>query len=959
MASVTVLIYRIDTTYDTPTISNWNTNLGPVNITAGNHLHVIIDDTTFALSVEYRSSSTPGGGSYMGTLTEGPNLFFGYNGAATLLTASPYWQACDGTALRKIGVSSLFPYATLSFQEGAAECVVAPVCDLDFSPFYNYDHATGPVANDGFIRVFASSSNGPIKYALNDPDFDYATEGQTDNEFFNLPPNLYTVYAKDAAGCQDTIIIEIGITENYGVKYRFEFQDSLLESSKHHRVDILERAYEGAITEICGGDDDTLHVKWNGDPNDPNLALVPSELDLQILKEVAGTFTDLFTDDDRLFKIQHYVSDSNNFTGVPIYWTGYVIPEFHNEPWVFEPYYLDITATDGLAELKNLDFKDENDNLFKGDQKAIKIIAAVLKKADLHLNIRCGLNIFSEEMDTAATDDPLDQAYVDTRIFLSDKDEPIKCDEVIKKILEPFRATLCQGQGYWWIRRISDMVGTFAYREFDEDGEYDSNTTFAPTKDLKFPTQSNRAAWANKSARLSHLRNYGYFQITHDTGKDNNLIDEGRFEAEDIEEVSSGNQFFRNWNFFLAQAGAKFGHETVSRGNSTGAFFLDLNAANVPQAWNKLYSKAIDFSSGQGAVKIQFDYLVSPNFAGLPYITLGWSVKVTNGSESDWMKANFPPNFSRPSSDEIINEIYVTSFDTWQTFELTSYLLAVSAPATLQVTIYMHNHYGRDFDDIVDLKTFSISDLDVSLREGKKVMVGEDTKMYVYTSVADNSTAESLPDVVRPNDYASDYLWTLDKIVNIPPNVGLVNKFLIDNLSVSYFPYVVIDGRTTYIDPPATVSYSEETSSFIKSNFTNTVYLGDMPRFNDEYEDNERLIYRGYFRLSDGSPTTLWARAGVTESKKLLSILKDDVRDQFSQPARKLSGTFISDTIFHYVNSIQEHFEGSRYQIMTMDFNCKKAQYTVDIVKVRTAGDGEPPLETGAFAPEPFSESYE
>lgn len=1108
MAAVTVLVWRIDTGYD----STWNTNLGPVSITAGNHIHVIVDDVTFAVTADYRSSSTPGGGSYLGTLTEGPNLFFGYNGAATLLTSSPYWQTCDGTTLRKVGTSNNFPYGTLSNNPGAAECAVAPVCDLDISPFYTVTDATGPTNADGRIQGSATSSNGTIKYSFN-PDFEYGTPyelfplpaldtwgsyntssepgvwtggiptptlaitapttlvpavfdwfgpvvsftvGQTyrysftitafsddpvwlwvrvvtgdvffniveeklmagwasptgkvftgtfefeatadmtrlavvieipagtastdvdveinsftdlsgtpqgpdvqlDFDFQNLLPGTYTIYAKDAVGCQDQITIEVGIVEDYAVKYRFDFQDTLVESGKFHRVDILERAYDGEITKFCGSGD-PVHIVWNGDPNDPSKTMVPSEMQLQIKKMVAGEFEDLFTDDDRKYKIQHYVSDTSDFTGVAIYWTGYIVPEFHNEAWLFEPIDLDVTATDQLGELKNLDFVDENENIFKGDQKAIKIIAAVLKKCDLDLNIRVGVNIFSAEMTTAATDDPLDQAYIDTRIFLTSKDAPIKCDLVIDKILAPFRAQLCQSQGYWYVRRLSDTVGTFAYREFDPEGDYVSNSTLNPTLGLKFPTESNRAAWANRTPRLSHLRNYGYFEIIHDAGRDNNLIDEGRFEAEDIEELSSGNQFFKNWNFLQAQAGVVFGYENVIRSDSKGAFFADFEDANYPQADNKLYSIEVPFVGGVS--KIKFDYLVVPRYAGLPYIRLGWSVKTTNGPSSRWMRQDFPPDFVRaPGSDEeIINEIYVTSFNSWQTFELTvSNFFGVSPPATLQITFYMHNHYGRDFDDITDLKTFSISDLDDSLREGRKVMVGEDSKMYVYTSVADAVTAESLPDVVRPNDYSSDYLWTLDKVVNIAPNVGLVNKFMIDNVSISYYPEAVVSGRTSIIEPPATVTYAEEVSSFIKSNLSKTVYLGDMPRFDEENEENERLIYRGYFRTSDGSPTTLWTRPGVVEAKRLLEITLEDYRDQFRNPMRKLSGTFISDIVWHFINSVAENFEGSRYQILTMDFDLKKAQYTVDMSATSTGTDGEPPVVNGAFS-NAYSDAYD
>jgi hypothetical protein len=946
MATFDVLVWKITTSYT----GTWNTNLGPVTLAFDNYLHVRLNDVAQTLSVDYTSAEAEGGGSYMGTLTEGPNLFFGFGGAAELRTVQPYYQFCDGTTLMKVGSGSLYPYGTLSANAGAAECVIAPVCDLDISPFYTTTDATGPVNPDGELVVSATSSNGTIKFSF-DPNFDYTTQGQTSGTFSGLISGVYTVYAKDAIGCQDNITIEVLVTTVYNVKYRLEFTDSLKESSKHHRVDILERAYVGAVTEFCSGGD-PLHVRWNGDSNDPNKTLIPAELNLVILKEVFGTFTDLFTDDDRKYKVIYYIDSTSAFISPLTYFIGYVVPEFHNEPWIFEPYELTITATDQLGELKNEAFIDENDNKIKGEQKAIKLIAAVLKKPDLGLNIRCAINMFSAEMDSAISDDPLDQAYIDTRIFLDDKDSPIDCEDVIDKILAPFRAQLCQSMGYWWIRRLSDTIGNFAYREFDVEGDYVDNDTFNPVQGLKFPSQTNRAAWANRSAMLSHLRNYGYFAITHDAGRDNNLIDEGRFEEDDIMELSSGNQFFKNWSFFVAQPGVKFGFEHVINGSSKGAFFADFEMANNAQAFNKLYSVEVPLGELGGLSKIQFQYFVEPRFSGLPYITLGWSAKVTDGtSTSVYMRTDHPPYFSRVNNtDEIINEIYVTSFNTWNTFELTSQFLLVAPPATLQITFYMHNHYGRDFDDIVDLKNFIISDLDDVLREGKKVMVAEDNLMYVYTSVADAVTAESLPDVVRPNSYANDYLWMLDKIVNIAPNLGLVKKFLIDNVSFSFYPAVVIGIKNVFIEPPATFTYDEELSTFIKSNFIKTMYLGDMPRFSDEYEGNERLIYRGYFRMEDGTPTTLWTRTGVTEEKPLLQITLEDFRDQFRNPSRKLSGSFISDIVFNYINSVQEDFEGSRYQFLTFDFDAKKAMYTIDMVATATGDGGEPPVSNGAFS---------
>jgi hypothetical protein len=74
------------------------------------------------------------------------------------------------------------------------------------------------------------------------------------------------------------------------------------------------------------------------------------------------------------------------------------------------------------------------------------------------------------------------------------------------------------------------------------------------------------------------------------------------------------------------------------------------------------------------------------------------------------------------------------------------------------------------------------------------------------------------------------------------------------------------------------------------------------------------------------------------------------LRDQFSTPKRKLSGAFVSDILWHFTNSVQEFFEGSRYQFLTMDFDAKRAMYTIDMIEVVTGEGGEPPAETGAYS---------
>jgi hypothetical protein len=946
-----VLVYRITATYT----GTWD----GFTLAVDNFLHVILDDSDGSLSVEYTSSQTPGAGTIYGTITFGPSLYFGDGGSSVLLTDSPYYQYCEGTTLHKIGTNNLFPYATLSNNFNNSECQLAPVCDLEISSLYTIMPATGPSNSDGAITISATSSNGTIKYSL-DPDFNYTTEGQTSPTFSGLYPQFYTIYAKDAAGCQDNITFEITVTEVYGVRHRLEFTDLHNISQKAVRFDIEERAYVGSIIEMCGSEQDPLIVSYDGNRDDASRDFLPSRSTLKIKVETEGQYTHLFTQDDRKFRGKLYIGD--DFGSLEIYHIGYLIPQFRKEPYLAPPYFVSVTFSDQLGELKRKDFRDYYGNLIKGDLPMIKIVAEILKKTNLGLNIRCGVNVFDENMDETATDDPLAQAYIDTRIFRGPKDVPLKCDYALSEILKPFRAQFFQSMGYWWIIRLSDAVGTFAYREFDTNGNYLSNSTFNPIKELDTPTAvraGSGAMFINSSQLLEYVNNYGRFTITNELKKDGNLIDEGRFESEDIQTLGSGNQTFNRWNVLLGQGGVKFGHETVNNGDSTGAFYFDYDAVNNDQADTMVYSDHIPIENSIGGkIRFKFQYFIDAKYT-VPYVRIAWVLKFHLTVDDSFRWLTFLSNGAVGYSlTEQKNEIYVSQFGSFQTFDILTVMPANDIDYAI-IEYYFHNHYGRDFDDRAALKTFSVTTF--SNPEGvKRMIVDDDTsKTAIYTSEY-SLDAESAPDVLRPNDYngvTNPVVWRLDKVINLSAGVGLVSRIKLDNVSLSFYPLINVP-ITQFIDPPETLSYYKESSTFVEPSFELPCLIGDMIRFDEEFPRNERNLYRSYIRLSDGTPTQFWHRSGVNEAKRLLQITLEDYAAQFSEPQRKLTGQKATNTVLHFVNCLRDNIDDMRYRPMTFDFDVLNAFYTPDLCGVTAGADGEPPYTPGAFKANAFSSGF-
>lgn len=943
--TLSVIIYRIDTTY--------TGSYGGVTYAAGSYIHVILDTVTQAITVELKPSADPSSTS-TSTPTSGPNLFFGFDGAVTRVypvNIEDIHKYCDGSTLVSVSALSAYPYGGVSTSSNHPFCYIAPTCDLQILSDYTVTKATGPANNDGEITISATSSNGTPKLAFN-ASFDYATDGTaTPATFPNILPGTYTIYAKDSLGCLDSIVIEVGVLEAYGVRWRHEYND---RNGELTRIDILERAFVGSLTEVDGGDK-PLIISYRGDPNNQYDTIVPSLAEVTLISDVSGQYQDIFTGDDRKYQVKIYKTAS-----LILFWLGYPIPEFYSEPYLEDLFPVTITATDGLGELSNYKFLDANGNNYRGELSSIKIISEILKLAPLGINIRSAINMYDVNMVSAASDDPLAQAYVDTRIFYKTKNEPFNCEEVIKAIIEPFGARLFQSQGFWWIARIEDSVfSALDYRVFTSDGDYSSNSTINTVASLASATHTSRLVWRDRSQILSFIRNFGTFNVIHDLLKDANLIDEGRFEVEDLETKADGTVFFKNWNFNIGQTGISYGIEKVNNGDSQSAFYFISQPITNAQNDSVLYTKEIPVKMIRNdRFKVNFQALVVP-YRSMPYIRIGWSLilqdnDVTTDFYSFYQAQNDFIDYE--TNQEVINDLYIESFDKFQDFELGLFATPIDTTnATLKLNLYFHNHSGRDYNTFAAMRAKATVDLATDSRlyyEDPTDPSNDDITFYY--KLESTTDAESEPDIIEPNDYdltTNPNKWVLQQRYFVAGVSAITKKVLIDNVKISFFPF--LQPQAVVSDPPATADFSEVVNSLVKSVLEKELILGDVPDFN-----NSPNIYKGYFRLSDGTPTEAWARSGVTEESYLINILKNDYKAQLSEPSRKLTGSAQSDTIFHYINSIQDIIDDRKYINSNLTIDDKAATYNLDLIEVRTGSGGEVPPAQGEFAANEFSSDF-
>jgi hypothetical protein len=934
-----VIVYRITSSFSN---ASWGADPGdPVVYLANYYIHVRYNDATDTISMVLRDSPVEDGGTNLGDPGAGPNIFGG-DGTVEILTEVPFYNFCDGPDLNSVAISSVYPYGAVVITENAAECVIGPACDLAFSSEYTVVNATGPETADGEFTVSATSSNGTVRYSLNQ-GFNYS-DGQLSGNITGRMPGIYTVYAKDPIGCLDEITITVGVTTEYGVRWRGEYDENAGGRS-NTRIDILERGYEGEPTEICFGSEPfTLRYNFDSSLESKYKTIISSQAIIELLTEVSEQFIDISLGDDRKYKINFYKGES-----LDLKWTGFILPENSTEPYLFEPYYTTVTATCGLGDLQNFDFVDESGNNYRGLISVMKVVSEILRKTGLEVNIRNCVNTYEVDMDSELTDDPFSQTFIDPFIFY-DNDVPKKCDYVLDALLKSFGASIFQSKGIWWIRRVEDSVGRLTYRDFSSLGVYQTNSTYNGLKEINPPSVSTSFWWRDLSQIIIHDRGYGSFKIVHDLTKDANLLPiSSNFEERNIIELGSGNSIFPDWAFFIGQQGVKFGLEFVNNDSSKGAFFIDFNQAFNDDQNDSILSTQFTAVS-KGLMVLKFEHSVIPKFK-VPYVRIGWQLK--KGSEYFYVNST---GIALTTSVEYINDVYVSSYNTFGSFELPINLGNTSGDLEdFEFKIFAHNHKGRDFDDYDDLRDGVVAGDGVTiipaddLNVGHKIYFNNGSETLLY-ELQFNTSAESVPDIIRPVDFGSmpqPKQWILKETISLTGSEGLVNKILIDNCQIEYYPINPQTARN--YDPPETVTYSSLVQTFLKPVYTAPVLFGDLPIM-----DNANLVYNSFFRLSDNTPTYNWFRRGISESVPLLQMLLTDYKSQLVLQ-RKIRGTGLTDTFIDYADYLRDNYDERKYMIGLYELTDKSSSYTVELFQIAVGGNNEPPPQSGAYDPEPYN----
>ncbi len=302
-----------------------------------------------------------------------------------------------------------------------------------------------------------------------------------------------------------------------------------------------------------------------------------------------ATFDAIFESDYKEWKIEHYYNSVLD-------WVGWLLPDNHSRGWIKKgDYYpVSLSATDGLAKLKEIEFV----NFSTGAQYTDRVsIMTTLKRAlehvghDLNFRVQLGTNCTNDSL-MADTDCSLHKVTVDNGRYSVEKDGRQvneDCYTLIEKTLKDFNCYLIQEDGLYWIVNPQE-----------KDSFY-FTLTWADVTTIVSRTAQDLAV------SLSGYKYNGYgekqkirpFELVEATFRDRNvqdsLLSNGDFAIASTSEWTNGGDF----GYFSADAYAE-NYELVTQ--------VRVDIDGVPSATPNFYSDAQTISKRGESDQIQVKF---------------------------------------------------------------------------------------------------------------------------------------------------------------------------------------------------------------------------------------------------------------------------------------------------------------------------------------------------------------
>ena len=224
----------------------------------------------------------------------------------------------------------------------------------------------------------------------------------------------------------------------YGVKYRIAYRR--LQSGNPTTIDILERDYVGAITDLTAYGD-PWRVTFEGTPDNIYKPTLGSGATLKVKVDTPFQLLDLFTDDPQKFMIRQFDgisdedSDASSDAGGHLVWQGFINAEIYNESYS-NPLgdVVSINCNDGMVLLDKLKYKTASDEYYEGTVTVKEVLNNIFGKLGIEFTRVLTSNDLAVKPSPDLKVNPFLYLQIPNENFVDESGEPMSCRQVLDSI---------------------------------------------------------------------------------------------------------------------------------------------------------------------------------------------------------------------------------------------------------------------------------------------------------------------------------------------------------------------------------------------------------------------------------------------------------------------------------------------------------------------------------------------
>lgn len=343
---------------------------------------------------------------------------------------------------------------------------------------------SGPGLTDGQILVTIQSITPPdtttVRYfTINDGSSFQSNGFGNFRAYTSLGKGDYVVYVRIGTDFSTPIYITLKdgsepVDPDAMVYKDFYHGEICDKNGDTINVDIKRRLRAGDpdpdVKNIIFGGEEPIAINYKEDGDYKQHAIIGSEAILKIKAVNGFQLSSIYTESETEWQVN--ISGAWN-------WVGFVIPDSCSEPYVSEPYDVEIQATDRTGTLKTVDFQNDDLTKIDGTYSDQEMLRIALEKTGLQLPMVVAVNTREATMNTFGSNGcPLAKCFISGKAFINADGVSDKTYDVIESIIDRWSSRLLQWDGKWHIINVLELSkGTIPSTLFLSNGDYSNALT--------------------------------------------------------------------------------------------------------------------------------------------------------------------------------------------------------------------------------------------------------------------------------------------------------------------------------------------------------------------------------------------------------------------------------------------------------------------------------------------------